>query len=228
MSTTAGFVAPTRREHDKRYSPALRQSYQAWRVERIWGLPARITGNVLGSPGAMLPWGAGPRQDWGSWVALPRAAGSANIRSVTAQGHRLSRLQRALRSDNAWLAVDAARELERVPLTDAFGVGGDGVGCQNRRRLPLCSGVPRDPGRPGGGQLIEVDAGGRHDDKSLAIRVVRWPPDLVRRPEDPKDAQDERCAHRGSCFYGAEDRLHSGECTSRSRRPSRTCRSARR
>ena len=41
---------------------------------------------------------------------------------MTAQGHPLSRLQRALRTGNAWLALDAARELDRVPLTDAFGV----------------------------------------------------------------------------------------------------------
>jgi hypothetical protein len=34
----------------------------------------------------------------------------------------LSRLQRALRTDNAWLALDAARELDRVMLADAFGV----------------------------------------------------------------------------------------------------------
>jgi hypothetical protein len=41
---------------------------------------------------------------------------------MTAQGHPLSRLQRALRTGNAWLALDAARELDRVPLADAFGV----------------------------------------------------------------------------------------------------------
>ena len=41
---------------------------------------------------------------------------------MTAQGHPLSRLQRALRTDNAWLALDAARELDRVTLADAFGV----------------------------------------------------------------------------------------------------------
>ena len=41
--------------------------------------------------------------------------------------------------------------------------GRAGVGCQDRRRLPLCSGVPRDPARPGGGQLI----------RSLAWPTVR-------------------------------------------------------
>ena len=33
---------------------------------------------------------------------------------------------------------------------------GAGVGCQDRRRLPLCPGGPRDHARPGGGQLIEA------------------------------------------------------------------------
>jgi hypothetical protein len=41
---------------------------------------------------------------------------------MTAQGHPLSQLQRALRTGNAWLALDAARELERVTLADAFGI----------------------------------------------------------------------------------------------------------
>ncbi|HEU0192786.1 MAG TPA: hypothetical protein VFQ71_01225 [Gaiellales bacterium] len=41
---------------------------------------------------------------------------------MTGHGHPLSRLQRALRTGNAWLALDAARELDRVPLADAFGV----------------------------------------------------------------------------------------------------------
>ena len=41
---------------------------------------------------------------------------------MTAPGHPLARLQRALRTGNAWLALDAARELERVPLADAFGI----------------------------------------------------------------------------------------------------------
>jgi hypothetical protein len=42
--------------------------------------------------------------------------------SMSASGHPLSRLQRALSTGNAQLALDAARELDRVPLTDAFGV----------------------------------------------------------------------------------------------------------
>jgi len=41
---------------------------------------------------------------------------------MTGHGHPLSRLQRALRTGNAWLALDAARALDRVPLADAFGV----------------------------------------------------------------------------------------------------------
>ena len=42
--------------------------------------------------------------------------------SMTARGHPLARLQRAFRTGNAWLALDAASELERVPLADAFGI----------------------------------------------------------------------------------------------------------
>jgi hypothetical protein len=42
--------------------------------------------------------------------------------SMPAHGHPLSRLQRALSTGDARLALDAARELDRVPLADAFGV----------------------------------------------------------------------------------------------------------
>jgi hypothetical protein len=41
---------------------------------------------------------------------------------MPAHGTPLSRLQRALSTGDAQLALDAARELDRVPLTDAFGV----------------------------------------------------------------------------------------------------------
>ena len=34
--------------------------------------------------------------------------------------------------------------------------GGAGVGCQNRRRLPLCPRCPRVPARLGGGQLMDT------------------------------------------------------------------------
>jgi hypothetical protein len=42
--------------------------------------------------------------------------------SVTARGHPYSRFQRALKTGNAALALDAARELDRVTLEDALGL----------------------------------------------------------------------------------------------------------
>lgn len=42
--------------------------------------------------------------------------------SMTSQGHLYSQFQRALRTGNATLAVDAARELERLTLEDALGL----------------------------------------------------------------------------------------------------------
>jgi hypothetical protein len=41
---------------------------------------------------------------------------------VTARGHPYSRLQRGLKTGNAALALDAARELRRLTLEDALGL----------------------------------------------------------------------------------------------------------
>jgi len=41
---------------------------------------------------------------------------------LTAQGHPYSRFQRALTTDNAFLAMDAARELNHITLEDALGL----------------------------------------------------------------------------------------------------------
>jgi hypothetical protein len=41
---------------------------------------------------------------------------------MTSQGHLYAQFQRALRTGNATLALDAARELERLTLEDALGL----------------------------------------------------------------------------------------------------------
>lgn len=41
---------------------------------------------------------------------------------MTSQGHAYSQFQRALKAGNAFLALEAARELRRVPLEDALGL----------------------------------------------------------------------------------------------------------
>jgi hypothetical protein len=48
----------------------------------------------------------------------------ANVCStvVTSQGHAYAQFQRALRTGNAFLAMEAARELKHVPLEDALGL----------------------------------------------------------------------------------------------------------
>jgi hypothetical protein len=42
--------------------------------------------------------------------------------AVTSQGHAYAQFQRALKAGNAFLALEAARELKRVPLEDALGL----------------------------------------------------------------------------------------------------------
>ena len=42
--------------------------------------------------------------------------------AVTSQGHTYAQFQRALKAGNAFLALEAARELKRVPLEDALGL----------------------------------------------------------------------------------------------------------
>ena len=41
---------------------------------------------------------------------------------MTSQGHAYAQFQRALKTGNAFLAVQAARELKHVPLEDALGL----------------------------------------------------------------------------------------------------------
>jgi hypothetical protein len=51
-----------------------------------------------------------------------RSACERTFDVVTSQGHAYSQFQRALKAGNAFLALEAARELKRVPLEDALGL----------------------------------------------------------------------------------------------------------
>lgn len=57
-------------------------------------------------------------------MRLTRPADQANMCSiiVTSQGHAYARFQRALKTGNAFLAMQAARELNHVTLEDALGL----------------------------------------------------------------------------------------------------------